>query len=66
VKHSPSATDCERPYELARFPCPSQPKLHRPQTLRRGRIAGICATLCRPMLLAIAVQPKEHWDFASH
>jgi hypothetical protein len=33
-----SATDCERPVELARFPCPSQPKPPRLQTLRRGRI----------------------------
>ena len=52
MKHSPSATDCERPCELARFPCPSQPKPPRLQTLRRGRIARICAAVCRPRLLA--------------
>src|SRR6516165_8187019 len=37
------AKDCERPCELARFPSPSPPKPHRRQTLRRGRIARICA-----------------------
>src|SRR5580704_16768780 len=31
-----------------------------------GRIARICVALCRPMFLSIAVQPKGHWDFASH
>jgi hypothetical protein len=55
-----------RPCELAGFPCPSQPKPLRLQTLRRGRIARICVALCRPMFLSIAVQPKGHWDFASH
>jgi hypothetical protein len=36
------------------------------QTLRLGRIARICAAVCGPMLSVFAVQPKEHWDFASH
>src|SRR4029077_19324974 len=36
-----SATDCERPFELARFPCPSLPKPPRLQTLHRGRV-GPC------------------------
>ena len=50
----------------ARFPCPSPPKAPRLQTLRRSRVARIGAAVGRPMLLAIAVQPKVHWDFASH
>src|ERR1700682_2236829 len=57
-----SATDCERSCELAGFRCPSLPKPRRLQTLRLDRIARICVAVCRPMLLAIAVQPKEHWD----
>ena len=61
-----SATDCQRPCELARFPCLSRPKSHRRQTWRRGRIARIYAAVCRPMLLAIAGQPKAHGDFSSH
>ena len=61
-----SATDCERPCELARSPCPAQPKRHRRQTLRLDRIARICVAVCRPMLLAVAAQSKEHRDFASH
>src|SRR5262249_6093167 len=61
-----SARDIQRPCELARFPCLSRPKPHRRQTLRRGRIARICAAVGRPMLLAIAVQPKAHGDFSSH
>ena len=44
-----SAKDCERPSELARFPCPSQPKLPRLQTLRLGRIARICVALPRSL-----------------
>ena len=43
-----------------------QPERHRLQTLSLGRIAKIGAAVGRPMLLAIAVQPKAHWDFASH
>src|SRR6266705_885080 len=61
-----SATDCERPCELAGFPCPAQPKRHRRQTLRLDRIAIICVVVGRPMLLAVAAQSKEHRDFASH
>src|ERR1700730_3975577 len=31
-----------------------------------GRIARIGAAVCRPTHLAIAAQPREHWDFGSH
>jgi hypothetical protein len=65
VQQHRSATDSERPYDLAELRCASPPKLHRPQTLRRGRIARTCAAGCRPMLLAVVVQAKEHWGFAS-
>ena len=41
--------------KLAGFPCPSQPKPHRLQTLCRGRTVRICAAVCRPTPLAIAV-----------
>src|ERR1700730_8319397 len=61
-----SATDCERPCELAGFRCPALPKPRRLQTLRLDRIATICVAVCRPMLLATAVPPRVHWDFASH
>jgi hypothetical protein len=36
------------------------------KTLRLGRIARICAAVCRAMLLAVAAQSKERRDFASH
>jgi hypothetical protein len=60
-----SATDCERRCVLAGFRCPLQLKLHRLQTSSLGRITKIGAAVCKPTLLAIAVQPREHWDFAS-
>ena len=65
VQQHRSATDSERPCELAELRCASPSKLHRLQTLRRGRIARICAAARRPMLLAVVVQAKEHWGFAS-
>ena len=58
--------DSERPCELAGLRCSSQPKPHRLQILRLGRIARICGAVGRPMLLATAVRPKEQWHFASH
>src|SRR6516164_11092135 len=42
---------------------PSQPKPPRLQTLRRGRIARICAAVRKSMLLSIAVQPKSALGF---
>ena len=64
LRNTRSARDSERPCELARFSCPSQPKRPRRQTLCRGRIARICAVVCRTKLLAVAAQPIEHGDFA--
>ena len=36
------------------------------RTLSLGRIARIGGVVRRPTLPAIVVQPRKHWDFASH